>query len=301
MDFEAFRKYWNGKYCEVAGSADAKNQCVDLANAYIRDVLRQPIIEWTNAVDFPLRAGDKYEFIKNTPTNVPQKGDIMVWRPSPGHIAIFIEGDAKRFTSFDQNFPVGSTCHVQEHTYTNVDGWLRAKFVPDYSTITIKVSDRDWLIGRATTIKEVATYLGFDNPDSTPSDKIISTIGGYKSQITTLQSSLGEATKEIENRIEQVKRVQQSAEESAKLAEGRENELKTTITAKEKTIGLLGGQVTTLGEKVESLAKEKGALNNTIGKLEGDNKTLRANAISVLGVSDALSILKRVWFPFLHS
>ena len=127
LPFQDFINYWTGRYCEVAGSANAQNQCVDLANAYIRDVLKLPIIEWTNAVDFPSKAGDKYEYILNTPTNVPQRGDIIIWKPFPGHIAIFIEGNANRFTSFDQNFPVGSKCHIQEHTYQNVTGWLRAK------------------------------------------------------------------------------------------------------------------------------------------------------------------------------
>ena len=122
-----FINKWNGKYCEIAGSANAKNQCVDLANAYIRDVLGLPIIEWTNAIDFPTKAGDKYDYILNSPTNIPQKGDLIIWKPTPGHIAIFIEGNANRFTSFDQNFPVGSTCHIQEHNYTNVIGWLRPK------------------------------------------------------------------------------------------------------------------------------------------------------------------------------
>ena len=125
--FDDFIKAWDGKHCEVAGSADAKNQCVDLANAYIRDVLGLLIIEWTNAVDFPAKAGSNYEFIVNSPAAVPRKGDLIIWKPSPGHIAIFIEGDVNRFTSFDQNFPLYSVCHVQEHNYTNVIGWLRYK------------------------------------------------------------------------------------------------------------------------------------------------------------------------------
>ncbi len=127
MTFNEFILKWQGKYCEVAGSANAKNQCVDLANAYIRDVLGLLIIEWTNAVDFPTKAGDNYEFIKNTLTNIPKEGDIIIWKPSPGHIAIFIEGNVDKFKSFDQNFPIGSACHVQDHTYQNVVGWLHLK------------------------------------------------------------------------------------------------------------------------------------------------------------------------------
>lgn len=130
MTFQDFLTKWNGKYCEVAGSANAQNQCVDLANAYIRDVLGLPIIEWTNAIDFPSKAGSAYDYIKNTPSGVPKEGDLVIWGNSPGHIAIFIEGNANTFTSFDQNYPVGSPCHIQGHTYANVLGWMHPKTLP---------------------------------------------------------------------------------------------------------------------------------------------------------------------------
>lgn len=141
MTLTEFLIKWNGKFCEVAGSPGALNQCVDLANAYIREVLGLPIIEWTNAVDFPSKAGDKYDYILNTPTNIPKEGDIIVWKPSPGHISIFLEGNVDTFKSFDQNFPTGSNCHVQNHTYQNVIGWLRAKNVPQSADDTQKVID----------------------------------------------------------------------------------------------------------------------------------------------------------------
>lgn len=128
MTFTEFMAKWNGKYVEVAGSANAQNQCVDLANAYIRDVLNLPIIEWTNAKDFPSKGGDNYTYILNTPTGVPQEGDLVIWGGTYGHIAIFIEGDVNSFRSFDQNYPTGSPCHVQNHTtYNNVLGWMRPK------------------------------------------------------------------------------------------------------------------------------------------------------------------------------
>lgn len=131
---DEFVKKWTGKPCEMGGSANAMNQCVDLANAYIAECLGLPIILWTNAQDFPSKAGDKYEYIENTPTGVPNKGDIIIWKSKDnvGHIAIFLDGTASKFNSFDQNWPTGSTCHIQSHTYTttygtDVIGWLRAK------------------------------------------------------------------------------------------------------------------------------------------------------------------------------
>jgi len=122
---ELLAKY-NGKYVEVAGSANALNQCVDLANLYIRDVLGLSIIEWTNAKDFPGQMKDDFTWIKNTPDGVPQYGDIMIWdNGNYGHIGVFIEGNVNTFKSFDQNYPLGSPAHVQGHTYANVAGWLR--------------------------------------------------------------------------------------------------------------------------------------------------------------------------------
>ena len=129
MTFQEFLEKYNGQYVETAGTPDALNQCTDLVNAHIRDVLGLPIIEWTNAVDFPSKAGDKYEFIVNTPSNIPERGDIVVWGGGNGHIAIFVEGNADTFRSFDENYPIGSPAHIQNHNYTNpqVLGWLRVK------------------------------------------------------------------------------------------------------------------------------------------------------------------------------
>lgn len=138
MNLQEFIAYWTDKYCEVGGSANAINQCVDLANAYIRDVLKQEIILWTNAQDFPLKADKNvYDYILNTPTNIPNPGDIVIWKSKDGvgHIAIFLEGGTELFKSFDQNWPLGSKCHIQSHSYTttigtNVIGWLRCKIKP---------------------------------------------------------------------------------------------------------------------------------------------------------------------------
>lgn len=126
MSLQEFIEKYNGEYLEVAGSS-AQNQCVDLANAYLRDVLNHPIVEWTNATDFPSKLTD-FEWIQNTPDGVPQEGDIIVWQNSTyGHIAIFVEGNTTSFRSFDQNFPTGSPCHIQNHTYITAMCWGRPK------------------------------------------------------------------------------------------------------------------------------------------------------------------------------
>jgi len=128
MTLNEFIKKWTGKKLEVTGSPGALNQCVDLVNGYIRDVLGLPVIKWTNAIFFPEVVGDEYEWIQNTPTGIPLKGDIMIFDIGKyGHISVFIDGNVNSFNSFDQNWPVGTGCHIQKHNYNNVVGWLRPK------------------------------------------------------------------------------------------------------------------------------------------------------------------------------
>jgi len=102
-------------------------QCVDLAKKWLSVLGYSVTGAWGNAIDWDKHGSmTDLEWIANTPTGVPQEGDLIVWGMKPyGHIAVFIEGNTNRFTSFDQNYPVGSVCHVQEHNYSNVKGWLR--------------------------------------------------------------------------------------------------------------------------------------------------------------------------------
>jgi len=130
MTLQGFIKTNIGKFIEVAGSPGAENQCVDLANAFLRDVLNHPIVEWTNARDFPSKLTKNFIWIPNTPEAIPQPGDIMIWQHNKwGHVGIFIEGNINSFRSFDQNYPTGTPAHIQKHNYLNprVAGWLRSK------------------------------------------------------------------------------------------------------------------------------------------------------------------------------
>lgn len=145
MTIQQFIEKYNGQYVEVAGSANAQNQCVDLVNAYLRDVLSHTIVEWTNARDFPAKLTD-FDWIQNTPDGVPQEGDIVVWQNnSVGHIAIFIEGSSSSFRSFDQNYPTGSPSHVQSHTYIAQMCWGRPKASLQAELDKTRVErDRNW-------------------------------------------------------------------------------------------------------------------------------------------------------------
>lgn len=71
--------------------------------------------------------------IENTPTFVPEPGDIVVWTDGGwknGHVAIFLSGDTHSFTSIDQNWPKGSEVKEVYHSnYNYVWGVIRPDFI----------------------------------------------------------------------------------------------------------------------------------------------------------------------------
>jgi len=107
------------------------DQCVDLWRAYNRKVIRAPDIFGNPPDIWEKYQADFYERIPNTPEGVPRLGDVIIWGKKYskyGHIAICTEiADTKKFISFDQNDPIGTPCHFQEHNYVGVLGWLRPK------------------------------------------------------------------------------------------------------------------------------------------------------------------------------
>lgn len=134
MTFNEFVARWNGKYVDTDNAYAA--QCMDLMHQYCVEMLGIADLSVLAAPsakavydNFPnVKGSELFEQIANTPTGIPIEGDIVFWGNAPyGHVAIFIEGDTNSFRSFDQNYPTGSPCHVQPHTYANVSGWLRFK------------------------------------------------------------------------------------------------------------------------------------------------------------------------------
>jgi len=131
ISFDEFIKKWNGKSIDWDGIYP--NQCFDLAHAYIYEVLGftdAKIIAHPAAYQIFTEFSESNYFTKifNTPTNVPQKGDIVVFGTtigSYGHVCIFTDGNVNSFNSFDANWPVGSLPHIQKHNYNGVLGWLR--------------------------------------------------------------------------------------------------------------------------------------------------------------------------------
>jgi hypothetical protein len=133
--YNQFFKDWNGKPLEAEDPTNL-DQCFDepikfcdylgIPREAIRHFYASQI--YTNPTDLTVQY---FEMIPNTPNGVPQIGDIIVWKIGlAGHVAIGTGvGDSSGFTSFDQNWPLKSPCHLQAHTYDNVFGWLRPRTV----------------------------------------------------------------------------------------------------------------------------------------------------------------------------
>jgi len=115
---------WDGVY----GS-----QCFDLIQFWSAE-LQGGWIPGLLAKDIMDQFLPNYEKIWNSPDNIPQAGDIVVWgggiNGGLGHTAIATgKGDVWTFQVFSQNDPVGSPCIYRTYTYSYVRGWLRRKVV----------------------------------------------------------------------------------------------------------------------------------------------------------------------------
>jgi hypothetical protein len=118
---------WNGKF--VPPRFGGNYQCVALVNEWVASLNLPLFPRLAAAGDFIYRNIPNFVFIANTPTNVPQAGDIIEWGRSTtlpwGHIGVFLRGDVMHLVTFDQNWPMGSPAHEQAHTYVGVSGWHR--------------------------------------------------------------------------------------------------------------------------------------------------------------------------------
>ncbi|MBP3464123.1 MAG: CHAP domain-containing protein [Clostridia bacterium] len=141
MNYQEFTSYYNGKSLDYDGVAGV--QCVDLVKFYLNKVFGLNPGAWGNAKDYYENFNNisalknNFTRIANTPSFVPQKGDIVVWGAglgnTYGHIAIATgEGNTSQFYSYDMNWG-GKACKKVLHNYKGFLGVLRPK---DQSKIT---------------------------------------------------------------------------------------------------------------------------------------------------------------------
>lgn len=139
MTFDEFIAKWIGKGIDFDGAYG--DQCMDLMHQYCVEVLGLTdgrILSAPAAKDVwntNVYGKDKFTAIINTPTGVPNKGDIILFGTEVGpygHVAIVISATVNSFVSFDQNWNGHQYCERITHTYggpQGVLGWLRYKGV----------------------------------------------------------------------------------------------------------------------------------------------------------------------------
>ena len=143
--YDQFQAKWNNQPCEVVDPTN-KDQCFDLVVQYCMDVVGLPITIfnglsyakqiWTPSTTLAVQ---KFDFIENTPTAIPQQGDIGVWSGyyqswwggGAGHTAVATgRGDLNTAEWFEQNDPTGTYSHLRWYNYNCILGWLRVKPTP---------------------------------------------------------------------------------------------------------------------------------------------------------------------------
>lgn len=113
-------------------------QCVDLAKHYIRHVLGITPQSIGNAIEYYNKRRTSsyltknFDWIDNTPSFIPKKGDLCVFtsKSGNGHISVATgEGTTSYFYSYDQNFPKAKHEPMTKikHTYNSFLGVLRPK------------------------------------------------------------------------------------------------------------------------------------------------------------------------------
>lgn len=203
MTFQSFLEKWDGKFIDFDGVYNS--QCMDLMHIYCVEVLGLTdgsILAAACAKDVynnfqNVKGNELFDRIENTPTGVPQEGDVMFWGNGTwGHVAIFMEGDENQFTSFDQNYPTGSPCHAQSHNYTGVLGWLRLK---ESATASLQAEldkariarDEHW-----NELQRIADKLGVQNSETVIMGELTKLIS-YEDSVVQKDKALSEAQTQL--------------------------------------------------------------------------------------------------------
>lgn len=132
MNYTEFKNKWLGKPINYDNAYGA--QCMDVYRMYVKEVLlcpQSPPVQGAKDV-WNTYLPEFFDRIDNTPTGVPNQGDIVIWGMSPyGHIAICDHASTSTLTCFEQNWVELDGSGVTElrlhGNYNNVLGWLKFK------------------------------------------------------------------------------------------------------------------------------------------------------------------------------
>lgn len=134
--FDLWAKENLGKAIDFDGAYGV--QCVDLAKDFIKNVLGIEPKSIGNAIEYYNKRSTEpyliknFDWIDNTPSFTPQKGDLAVFtsKSGNGHISVCTgEGTKSYFYSYDQNYPRSQHEPMAKikHSYSSLLGVLRPK------------------------------------------------------------------------------------------------------------------------------------------------------------------------------
>lgn len=235
MTYNEFKNKYIGKGIDFDGWYGY--QCMDLAHQYAVDVVGFDFDPAPAAKDVWKQNPMGYEKIPNTPTGVPQQGDIIVWGDEVGpygHIAVFDNGDVNKFQSLDQNWPVGSLTHIQDHNYKGVLGWFRPYDKIEGEKMTIDSATFEQLVTKSTKYDELLP------------------------------------------RYEATEKLLHDNEETNKQKDVTINDLNNQIIEKDKRIHELEGELDAFIQRNEELATENENLRKKIVELEDEIEAMES-------------------------
>ena len=282
MATQAQAKQWIlasvGKRYDTDGYYGA--QCKDYANAY-SSFHGHPLKASNANATWTIAQDPFWQKLANTPTFLPQVGDIVVWGAwtgnTYGHIGVVLDANLNTFRSVDQNWfnansTTGSPAAIVSHNYTNprVVGFLR----PTYSA----AAQGEEMIANADQATKIYKML---RPNGGGSQGEIDGTAGKR----TFANFLNDAQAEINARDASLRN------QNARLAElqAQVNELSTRPTKAE--VEALKQQVADAQVLAE---KEKAETERLLRERSADSKQLDDASGFIKGLVDFIKgLLKR--------
>jgi len=220
MTLQEYRKYALAKKQIEYHSfnPNAVFQCTDLANDYIDKVWGLKAIIGTDAKDFPEKRTQGMEYVINTVDYLPEAGELAVWSAKvggfAGHIAVVLKkGLQATFQSLDQNWSKPLFITKENHSYTNVRGFIRKKesmpatdplkeCLSQHSKLVTEATKKDKTIdglelevfNKETEIKGLKASLEETSDQITTLGKQVS---AYKGEVTKKENEIIELNKKL--------------------------------------------------------------------------------------------------------
>lgn len=203
------------------------------------------------------------------------------------------DGGTKRITSW------GVTAQKLIYAWCWFEGKVPAQ-VGD-ATIEIPVTERDWLVGRATVAKEVAIYLGIGDPDRAPLDTFTKVIAGIKGSVTAVQTELQQtkeklaiSDQEVANRIEQIGRIEEQATADKKYYLAQIDNLNKTYKGLPEALRIAEGRVTALQGQVDDAKKAQGKAQNETAQVKAQLEACQKGQVATMNlIQKILEFLKK--------